>query len=389
MNILVVDDDNFFLKMLESQLTDLGYHSVVLCRDGMDAVRAIGKSLCAIDVVFCDLQMPIVDGIELLKKLASIKYTGGVILISGDNNNLLNVASDLAETYKIKVLGVLEKPIESMHLSSILGMAESIILSKKADTTSNSSDEILFSICENKFQNYYAPIMDLRSGDMCAVRSSMYWNHPLDGMIDTMQHFRTAHNGEDAYEDLLKEFICNAVNDIKIWTKIDFFPSVIIPIVPRVCEKFDLAHYLINTLNANRIKNKIIFELHNMDESYDYAQLLEVLARLKLNNIRIALKPSTRDISLLRKYHYKIFDHIGVNYNYISSIKKSCSKNVEANIVAYNIESESGFIYAKSQGCSFAAGDYIGIQMSSFNISEMVDSYMVRKKELFGVNSFF
>lgn len=67
MNIPLVDDAVFALKLLARQLANLGFEEVIPCEHARDALAALESGVKAIDLVFCDLQMPQMDGVEVVR----------------------------------------------------------------------------------------------------------------------------------------------------------------------------------------------------------------------------------------------------------------------------------------------------------------------------------
>ena len=68
MNVLVVDDDVVARMMLMHLVDSCGSHSIVEADDGADAWRQLEAGLRP-DIVFCDLRMPHLSGLELLQRV--------------------------------------------------------------------------------------------------------------------------------------------------------------------------------------------------------------------------------------------------------------------------------------------------------------------------------
>ncbi len=100
--ILVVDDDPFTLGLMHHFLSDLGYSHITFAQGGMAALTLI-KDPASFDLVISDLQMPDMDGIELLRALKNIAYGGRLVLISGEDEDIIRTAEQLARAHGLRI----------------------------------------------------------------------------------------------------------------------------------------------------------------------------------------------------------------------------------------------------------------------------------------------
>ncbi|HEU5304657.1 MAG TPA: response regulator [Gemmatimonadales bacterium] len=80
--VLIVDDEGAVRRFAARILEGEGY-SVVEARDGAEALELIQKALASPDVVLSDIVMPRLNGVELMRALASSHPGLPVILMSG------------------------------------------------------------------------------------------------------------------------------------------------------------------------------------------------------------------------------------------------------------------------------------------------------------------
>ncbi len=77
-NVLVVEDDRSLADVLVYNLRQAGYE-VSLARDGSDGLRQAQVKLP--DIVLLDLMLPIIDGIEVCRRLRADASTRGMLIV--------------------------------------------------------------------------------------------------------------------------------------------------------------------------------------------------------------------------------------------------------------------------------------------------------------------
>ncbi|MBY0573860.1 MAG: response regulator [Undibacterium sp.] len=111
LNVLIVDDDEFQVDFVADLLGELGITNITTadgCKSGLASFdQAINKP----DLLLCDIQMPDIDGFEFMKAMGERKFSGGVILMSGQGARVLYSASLVAQLSRQNFLGNIEKPV--------------------------------------------------------------------------------------------------------------------------------------------------------------------------------------------------------------------------------------------------------------------------------------
>jgi two-component system chemotaxis response regulator CheY len=108
LQLLIVDDDGTQRALISAAARHAG-HFATLAKSCKEAIRRIQTS--RFDCVTLDLMLEDGDGVEVLKAMASVKFTGSVILISG-----MNAARRIAARSHARSLGIelqsLPKPMD-------------------------------------------------------------------------------------------------------------------------------------------------------------------------------------------------------------------------------------------------------------------------------------
>jgi DNA-binding NtrC family response regulator len=115
--VLIVDDEIDIARFISRVAEDLGFESCVATdaeafKESYDAFKP--------DIVVLDVVMPEVDGIELVKFLASRDCTSRILVISGYAQRYLNNAKALGEAFGLEFITAMAKPIDLPQLEEFL-----------------------------------------------------------------------------------------------------------------------------------------------------------------------------------------------------------------------------------------------------------------------------
>ncbi len=81
--IFLVDDDSFYLALLEKRLINSGYTSIQLFTNGIDCLNELGQKP---DIIFLDHNMDTYSGYEVLKKIKRYDPNIFVVMVSGQED---------------------------------------------------------------------------------------------------------------------------------------------------------------------------------------------------------------------------------------------------------------------------------------------------------------
>ena len=101
--ILVVDKEIGIRYLLSDILSDEGFQ-VSLARDGQESLDKLEK--CNFDLVITDIDMPRLNGIEMLKRMNENRREEKIIIMTGRPLEI-----NLSENYMDHVVSKLQKPV--------------------------------------------------------------------------------------------------------------------------------------------------------------------------------------------------------------------------------------------------------------------------------------
>lgn len=117
---MVVDDDDFFHALLEEMFASLGVSPVLHAKSGAAALRLLKTHPTPVDLLVSDVFMPDMDGIEFLNQLMARHYSGCVVMASGVDLDMLDLARTIASANGLRLLGAWTKPVSREQISQVL-----------------------------------------------------------------------------------------------------------------------------------------------------------------------------------------------------------------------------------------------------------------------------
>ena len=101
--VLIIDDSSVMRKIVERSLrqADIKLGDVLEASNGMEALAALNEK--KVDLILCDINMPVMDGLEFVKSLPSIANAKGVpvvmITTEGSEGHVVQALSAGARGY--------------------------------------------------------------------------------------------------------------------------------------------------------------------------------------------------------------------------------------------------------------------------------------------------
>lgn len=135
LNILYAEDDEFIQEALTAYLKKL-FHNIDTAKNGKEALELYIKN--DYDIVISDIQMPILNGIELTKKIKEIDNEQIIIISSAYSDNQY-----FLESIKLGVDAYILKPIDYQLLNSAFYKVASKIKKYKEHSQYKNDLEVL------------------------------------------------------------------------------------------------------------------------------------------------------------------------------------------------------------------------------------------------------
>ncbi len=184
LSVLIVDDDAFQQAALSACLENLGVTRIATYTGEHAGFRHFLQQAREADLILCDLQMPEMDGIEILRALHEQQCEAAILLISGENPKILDTALRLAQEYKLNVLGALSKPVTTAALQPILAqLASSRGAKRQAPPEQVRPEALTAAITRDQLCLHYQPQVAASDKRVVGAEALVRWRTPEGNMI--------------------------------------------------------------------------------------------------------------------------------------------------------------------------------------------------------------
>lgn len=172
--ILIVEDQPFQREILSRLCRPLTSGDVLEAGNGAEALALLdGRDELALLV--SDLQMPVMDGIALMRHVAERGLKPRIILISAEQSSILHAAERVAKAYGMNLLGSVEKPVTRAALAALLVPAEATIAPAPGGYSrpdqSISTDEVRDWLAQGHLSADLQPKVDLSTGAVAGAEA--------------------------------------------------------------------------------------------------------------------------------------------------------------------------------------------------------------------------
>lgn len=126
MNILLVDDSDLDRQLVRETIERLGHKAIGEASDGMLALKLYESKQP--DLVFMDIDMPEMNGFDIIKLMLEMDPKAKIVVITG-----LNL--DQEEVLKSGALGMMKKPLRGPNLEQMLRQVMAALAKKGSRPT--------------------------------------------------------------------------------------------------------------------------------------------------------------------------------------------------------------------------------------------------------------
>lgn len=298
---LVAEDSGAIRELVCEMLRLQGVTRVIEAADGEQALSCIRDHGRDIDLMFCDLNMPGIDGIDVLRSVALAYPHIAVVVFSGLESRLLRSVADMAEGMGLTVLGVLGKPFSEEEVGSLIRRFREAGHDRgRLQSATLTPDEIDRALDEDRIEVYYQPKTRMADGVAVGVEALVRLSDRHLGVLGPASFLAVAEIS-GRMPALTRRVLSKALRQAGAWRREGLDLHVSINLTPGSLRRMDLPDEIAHMAHSSGVSpERITLEL---TESYSdlTPEMLHTASRCRLKGFHLSVDDfGTGDSGLYR-----------------------------------------------------------------------------------------
>jgi EAL domain-containing protein (putative c-di-GMP-specific phosphodiesterase class I)/AmiR/NasT family two-component response regulator len=380
LRFLVAEDNEFQRRWLVVMLTNLGANHIVEAADGHSALNILHDSSPPINICFIDLNMPGMDGLELIRHMAKEDNPASIILASALDPSLVFSVETMSKAYGVNLLGTIAKPATPENLLELIALYQP---RQVKDTQPQSASpeftiaQIAAGLRNNEFLPYFQPKVELETGHIKGAEAFARWHHPAHGLIPPSA-FLSKLEGTEHLNTLSWAMIEKSAAACKAWHDLGSPISVSINLAADSLAGAGAAEHIAALVARHGIDPScIILEVTESAAKIDNPQFLENLARLRMNGFVLAIDDFGTGHASNQELLRIPFSEVKIDRSFVAGASKNeaikvvlsssldLARKLNRQSTAVGVETRHDWDILLQLGCTHAQGYYIAKPMES------------------------
>lgn len=322
LRIMLVDDEPFQLRLLTRSLLNMGCTQVAAFDSGELALRSLACDP-PYDVIVLDVNMPGMDGIEFIRRLAACRYAGAVVLVSGENERLLDAIEKLIVSHRLRALGHLVKPVRPEGLRLLLqqlGHDGPVLDDGPSGDPCFSAAHLHSALMRGEIVAYFQPQVALATDEVIGVECLARWNHPVRGLIEP-EHFLPLAEEAGLLPNICRSMLATSMRNAQKWAQQGYTLQVAVNVSMEDIAALDFPDTAATLARQHDVNPDLItLEITEGQVMGQLSTALDVLSRLKLKRFRLAIDDFGTGHSSLAQLRDLPFDELKVDRSFVNGV---------------------------------------------------------------------
>jgi EAL domain-containing protein (putative c-di-GMP-specific phosphodiesterase class I)/AmiR/NasT family two-component response regulator len=375
LRFLVVEDQGFQRWLIANLLEAMGAKSVHPVSDGRAALEILGALDRRIDVVVSDLDMPGMDGMELIRHMAERRHRASLIVVSALSPVLINTVETMSRAYGVDLLAAIQKPLTASKLEAALALRRSPALDEARGRSVFTVSQIVEGLDRKQFEVSFQPKVAIRTGKLQGAEALARWRHPWQGLVLPEAFIATAESG-GLIDALTSRVVEQAVLGCRAWHDAGLELAVSVNLSSVSLNDTSLADRMTRLVQAVSLEPRFVtFEITESAATRDLGRKLENLSRLRMKGFGLSIDDYGTGYSSMQRLSRIPFTELKIDQSFVRNLTTDAASRamVESSLelaeklritaTAEGVERQPEWEMLLGMGCALAQGYFIAKPM--------------------------
>jgi EAL domain-containing protein (putative c-di-GMP-specific phosphodiesterase class I)/FixJ family two-component response regulator len=381
LNVLFVDDNAFACSVGMRALRSAGVRSVQDAASGQTAIEILRRTDVVVDIVFCDLLMPDVDGIQIVRYLATLPTPPAIVFVSGADEILLNAAENTARARGLRVIGAIEKPLTAEAVRRALtSLTEKPAPLGSRSTVNVTAEDVEIALANQQFFPIFQPKVSLADGSVAGFEALARWQHPEKGTIFPDAFIAIAEQSGQIGA-LTAQITMLSLQQCAAWAQAGLRTTVCVNLSAHMLVDLDLPDRISREADRFHVDpQQLILEITESGLFHDAANALDILARFRMKGFLLSIDDFGTGYSSMEQLRRVPFAEMKIDRTFVHgaggnakamTILESSAKlgrSLNMSVVAEGVETQEDWNAARVAGVDLAQGYFIARPMAADKI---------------------
>ncbi|HUA23537.1 MAG TPA: EAL domain-containing response regulator [Steroidobacteraceae bacterium] len=395
-SVLIVDDSGVQRGIGVAVCRELRIPNVHEAGNGLEALAMLDKLPAQPELLIIDLEMPAMDGPELLSALGARGMRAPIVLASSRERALINSVQDMGTALGLRILGALQKPLTLATLGPLLQNKLHTAVEKKGPAQRQAVDPELVrsALARGDIGVHYHPQVEIETGRIRGVEALARWHDAKQGWIGPDVFIPVAEQ-HGLIRELTLHVMDEAMRQTATWNKHGLDLSIAINLSPILLERGELVQEISDLQQQHGLRaEQIVLEVTESSLLRDLAIALGVLTRLRLRGFRLSLDDYGTGFSSMQQLTRIPFTELKIDRTFVhgaherdslqvilrSALEMANQLGIET--VAEGVESLQDWRLLRQYGCKLAQGWLLAKAMPGGELESWLPTLQRRRPEL-------
>jgi EAL domain-containing protein (putative c-di-GMP-specific phosphodiesterase class I)/CheY-like chemotaxis protein len=324
LRVMLVDDDDFMLDILEEVLSQWGIENISRANSAAEALAQVAGAVEPFQLLFCDLKMPTMDGIECVRHMSDLNYEGAIILMSGADVRLLDSVGNLLKEHKLNYGGALEKPIDQALLYALLKKLSGALPKTQLQSPLEllTPDEVREGLETGCVELFFQPKIEVNGQRVLGAECLLRWRHPVRGIISPLAVIPVA-EAHGLIDTLTLQIFTKTMGYLGEWTRQGHALRISVNISADNLRELDFPDVLAGIVRQAGIEtHQVMLEVTESSIMSDLTTSLEIITRLRLLGFGLSIDDFGTGHSSMEKLKQMPFTELKVDRAFVFGAAK-------------------------------------------------------------------